>query len=285
MTATSSTTWPAGSSSSTAARASPTRATTPAGSSRSRPASRRRRRASRPAVARSRARWSGPACRRRPARPRARPACSATSRCCPRTPTRRSTASRSTSPRAAAWATSSSRPRASARASASKLLIEDLDFSLPPGGIVGVIGPNGAGKTTLFRMIAGQEQPDSGSLRLGDTRRARLRRPVARGARRREDRSGRRSPAASTACSVGKREVSSRAVRLELQLPRQRPAEAASSDLSGGERNRLHLAKLLRTRRQPAAARRAHERPRRRHAAGARGRARALRRLRGGHQP
>ena len=61
-----------------------------------------------------------------------------------------------------------------------RLLVEDLTFSLPPGGIVGVIGPNGAGKTTLFRMIAGEEEPDSGSLRVGETVRARLRRPVAR---------------------------------------------------------------------------------------------------------
>src|SRR5206468_10744559 len=50
-----------------------------------------------------------------------------------------------------------------------KLLIEDLSFSLPRGGIVGVIGPNGAGKTTLFRMITGQEQPDDGTLRIGET--------------------------------------------------------------------------------------------------------------------
>src|SRR5436305_14441036 len=50
-----------------------------------------------------------------------------------------------------------------------KLLFEDLSFTLPPGGIVGVIGPNGAGKTTLFRMITGQEQPDAGTLRLGET--------------------------------------------------------------------------------------------------------------------
>src|SRR6476469_3031277 len=50
-----------------------------------------------------------------------------------------------------------------------KLLVEDLTFSLPRGGIVGVIGPNGAGKTTLFRMITGQEQPDDGSLRVGET--------------------------------------------------------------------------------------------------------------------
>ena len=49
------------------------------------------------------------------------------------------------------------------------LLIDDLNFKLPPGGIVGVIGPNGAGKTTLFRMIIGQEQPDAGSLRIGET--------------------------------------------------------------------------------------------------------------------
>ena len=50
-----------------------------------------------------------------------------------------------------------------------KLLIDDLSFRLPPGGIVGVIGANGAGKTTLFRMIVGEEQPDGGSLRIGDT--------------------------------------------------------------------------------------------------------------------
>src|SRR5699024_2625408 len=50
-----------------------------------------------------------------------------------------------------------------------RLLIEDMNFSLPPGGIVGVIGPNGAGKSTLFKMITGQEQPDSGEIVLGDT--------------------------------------------------------------------------------------------------------------------
>src|SRR5204862_5839097 len=50
-----------------------------------------------------------------------------------------------------------------------RLLVEDMTFSLPPGGIVGVVGPNGAGKTTLFRMIAGEETPDAGALRVGDT--------------------------------------------------------------------------------------------------------------------
>ena len=79
-----------------------------------------------------------------------------------------------------------------------QLLIDDLNFKLPPGGIVGVIGPNGAGKTTLFRMITGQEQPDSGSLRVGETVQARLRRPVARKPRRRTRPCGRRSAAGPT---------------------------------------------------------------------------------------
>ena len=67
-----------------------------------------------------------------------------------------------------------------------KLLIEDLSFTLPPAGIVGVIGANGAGKTTLFRMVVGDEKPDAGAVRLGDTVDL-LRRPVARLARRGED--------------------------------------------------------------------------------------------------
>ena len=61
-----------------------------------------------------------------------------------------------------------------------KLLIDGLSFQLPPGGIVGVIGPNGAGKTTMFRMITGEEQADSGSIRLGDTVQTRQRRSVPR---------------------------------------------------------------------------------------------------------
>ncbi len=60
-----------------------------------------------------------------------------------------------------------------------KLLIEDLTFSLPPGGIVGVIGPNGAGKSTLFKMLTGQEKPDAGTIEYGDTVRSVLCRPVA----------------------------------------------------------------------------------------------------------
>ncbi len=77
-------------------------------------------------------------------------------------------------------------------------LIDDLTFSLPPGGIVGVIGPNGAGKTTLFRMLTGQEAPDSGTVTFGESRQALLRRPVPRRARTRRRPSGRKSPTAST---------------------------------------------------------------------------------------
>ena len=71
-----------------------------------------------------------------------------------------------------------------------RLLIDDLSFKLPRGGIVGVIGPNGAGKTTLMRMITGQEQPDAGTLKHRRDGQARLRRPVARRARSRQDRVG-----------------------------------------------------------------------------------------------
>ena len=172
--ATSSTTSPAGSSSSTAAAASPGRATTPPGWSRSRPAWQRRR-SRRPARQRTLPReleWvrmSPP----RPARPRARPACTATRSCWPRSATTSSRTSRSTSRRARTSATWSSRPRTSRKGYGDHLLIEDLTFRLPPGGIVGVIGPNGAGKTTLFRMITGQEKPDAGDAAHRRHRRAR----------------------------------------------------------------------------------------------------------------
>ena len=80
-----------------------------------------------------------------------------------------------------------------------RLLFEDMTFSLPPGGIVGVIGPNGAGKTTLFRMIVGQEQPDAGSLEIGDSVQRGLRRPGPRRPRSLAHRCGRRCPAATIA--------------------------------------------------------------------------------------
>ena len=67
------------------------------------------------------------------------------------------------------WAISSLKRKMSAKAYGDKLLMDGMSFSLPPGGIVGIIGPNGAGKSTLFKMITGQEKPDSGTIRIGDT--------------------------------------------------------------------------------------------------------------------
>jgi ATP-binding cassette ChvD family protein len=126
------------------------------------------------------------------------------------------------------------------------LLIDDLDFILPPGGIVGVIGPNGAGKTTLFRMIVGQEKPDSGSLRLGETA------VLAYVDQSREDLVGDNtvwqelSDGGKELILVGKREISSRAYAAGFNF-RGSDQQKKVKDLSGGERNRLHLAKLLKS--------------------------------------
>jgi ATP-binding cassette ChvD family protein len=126
-----------------------------------------------------------------------------------------------------------------------KLLIEDLSFSLPPAGIVGVIGPNGAGKTTLFRMIVGEEKPDAGVLRLGDT----VELSYVDQSRDALDASKNVWEEISDGrdtIELGDREVSSRAYVAGFNFKgsaQQRPVGA----LSGGERNRVHLAKLLRT--------------------------------------
>jgi len=126
-----------------------------------------------------------------------------------------------------------------------RLLVEDLTFSLPPGGIVGVIGPNGAGKTTLFRMIAGEEEPDSGTLRIGDTVELAY-----------VDQSRAGLDPASTVWKeisgnqdtvlLGKREVNSRQYVSWFNF-RGGDQQKRVSDLSGGERNRVHLAKLLKS--------------------------------------
>jgi energy-dependent translational throttle protein EttA len=126
-----------------------------------------------------------------------------------------------------------------------RLLIEDLSFSLPPGGIVGVIGPNGAGKTTLFRMIAGQDEPDSGSLTRGDTV------DLAYVDQSRADLDGSNTVWKEISdgldlIMVGKREVQSRAYVASFNF-RGSDQQKKVADLSGGERNRLHLAKLLRS--------------------------------------
>jgi ATP-binding cassette ChvD family protein len=126
-----------------------------------------------------------------------------------------------------------------------RLLIEDLSFSLPPGGIVGVIGPNGAGKTTLFRMIAGQDEPDSGTLGRGETV------DLAYVDQSRADLDGANTVWKEISdgldlIMVGKREVQSRAYVASFNF-RGSDQQKKVADLSGGERNRLHLAKLLRS--------------------------------------
>jgi sulfate-transporting ATPase len=126
-----------------------------------------------------------------------------------------------------------------------RLLIEDLGFRLPPGGIVGVIGPNGAGKTTLFRMITGQEQPDGGSFRVGET--------VSLGY---VDQS-RDSLAPNKTVweeisdgldviELGKRSMPSRAYVSAFNF-RGSDQQKKVGQLSGGERNRVHLAKMLKS--------------------------------------
>jgi ATP-binding cassette ChvD family protein len=126
-----------------------------------------------------------------------------------------------------------------------RLLIDHLSFKLPPGGIVGVIGPNGAGKTTLFRMIVGQEQPDQGSIRVGDT--------VKLGYvdQSRDTLDGKKTvfeeiSGGADVIKLGSREVPSRAYVgwFNFKGPDQ---QKKVGQLSGGERNRIHLAKMLKS--------------------------------------
>ncbi len=123
------------------------------------------------------------------------------------------------------------------------LLIEDLNFTLPRGGIVGVIGPNGAGKTTLFRMMIGQEKPDGGTLRLGDTVKIgyvdQSREALEAKKTVWEEISGGRDE-----IELGKRKVASRAYVSWFNFKGSAQQRKVGT-LSGGERNRLHLAKLL----------------------------------------
>jgi ATP-binding cassette ChvD family protein len=126
-----------------------------------------------------------------------------------------------------------------------KLLIDGLSFRLPRGGIVGVIGPNGAGKTTLFRMIAGEEGPDSGTLKLGDTVK------IAYVDQSREHLVGDHSvwqevSGGADTIDIGGREIPSRAYVSWFNF-RGADQQKRVKDLSGGERNRLHLAKLLKS--------------------------------------
>jgi ATPase subunit of ABC transporter with duplicated ATPase domains len=122
------------------------------------------------------------------------------------------------------------------------LLVEDMTFALPPGGIVGVIGPNGAGKTTLFRMVTGQEQPDSGTIRIGETVTLAY-----------VDQSRTLDPQKSIweeitggadLLKLGARELNSRAYVARFNFSGTDQQKKVGL-LSGGERNRVHLAKML----------------------------------------
>ncbi len=126
-----------------------------------------------------------------------------------------------------------------------RLLIEDLSFSLPRGGIVGVIGPNGAGKTTLFRMITGGEEPDGGELRLGDTVELAYV-DQSRDALDPERTVWEEISDGLDQVKVGDRSMSSRAYTAGFNF-KGSDQQKKVAKLSGGERNRLHLAKLLRT--------------------------------------
>jgi sulfate-transporting ATPase len=126
-----------------------------------------------------------------------------------------------------------------------RLLVDDLTFSLPPAGIVGVVGPNGAGKTTLFRMIAGEEQPDDGTLRIGDT----VELAYVDQARADLDPANnvwKEISGGHDTIELGKREVNSRQYVSWFNF-KGGDQQKRVSDLSGGERNRVHLAKLLRS--------------------------------------
>jgi len=124
-----------------------------------------------------------------------------------------------------------------------KLLFDDLSFSLPPGGIVGVIGPNGAGKTTLFKLIRGEEQPDSGSVRIGETVRLGYV-DQSRDALDPKKNVWEEVSGGSDVFRFGKHEIGTRAYVGAFNF-RGQDQQKKVGQLSGGERNRVHMAKML----------------------------------------
>ncbi len=163
------------------------------------------------------------------------------------------------------------------------LLIDDLSFKLPAGGIVGIIGPNGAGKTTLFRMITGQDKPDSGTIKIGES--------VQLGYvdQSRDTLDGKKNvweeiSGGLDQLQLGKREVNSARLRFGVQFQGRRSAEEGRPAFRRRTQSRAPR-QDAEVRRQRAAARRADQRSRRRHPARAGGGAGGFRRLRRHHQP
>ncbi|MBP0481643.1 energy-dependent translational throttle protein EttA [Sagittula salina] len=129
------------------------------------------------------------------------------------------------------------------KAMGDKLLIEDLSFSLPPGGIVGVIGPNGAGKSTLFKMLTGQEQPDSGTIELGDTVQMSYV-DQSRDDLKPDDTVWQAISGGAEIIKLGDAEINSRAYCGAFNF-KGGDQQKKVGLLSGGERNRVHMARLL----------------------------------------
>ena len=125
------------------------------------------------------------------------------------------------------------------------LLIDDLSFKLPPGGIVGVIGPNGAGKTTLFRMITGQEKPDNGTIEIGDSVQLGYV-DQSRDALHANKSVWEEISDGNEVIYLGKREINSRAYCSAFNF-KGADQQKKVGQLSGGERNRVHLAKMLKS--------------------------------------
>ena len=126
-----------------------------------------------------------------------------------------------------------------------KLLVDDLSFKLPPGGIVGVIGPNGAGKTTLFRMITGQEQPDAGSIAIGESVQLGYV-DQSRDALHADKTVWQEISGGNDIIYLGKREINSRGYCSAFNF-KGADQQKKVGQLSGGERNRVHLAKMLKS--------------------------------------
>ena len=150
---------------------------------------------------------------------------------------------RSSSRPARAWAHNVIEAEGLSKGYGDRELIENLDFKLPPGGIVGVIGPNGAGKTTLFRMIIGQEQPDSGTLTVGETVKLGYV-DQSRDSLNADNTVWQEISGGEEVIYIGKRTVQSRAYVAAFNF-KGADQQKKVGILSGGERNRVHLAKML----------------------------------------